>query len=256
MSETPKEVTPQAGSGEAGEIKELVSALKDALVDLRTAISEITNPLNIMRRYGEVEELQKIMKSTGKGGSLPSLPTPISASREVAEVPPTAIPQQPPTTKVQVIEPKIKQEERAPEGIEGSSREFMEEHEKEETSKSLEREVSRSHRPIALVGNMPKLIKLIKTIYMLREKLPSDILSKYVDLLSSMGFVPKEEGDVVKKLFEVIDEGMNKGLSIEDQLIVLHILTRSLDIESEELEEEVLKILSSMIRKHGKVGES
>jgi len=237
------------------ELKELVGALKDAIIDLRTAVSEITNPLNVMRRYGEMEEFQAIKQTAeGKqplGQAVTAPPTPESASPEIVQSYPGA-PQKSshrgskPSYMMEAspgtgfkVSAALKGE--TPFGTEGL-RSFPSGFEE-----AQEQSVRRKSAPT--LKSMSKILKLIKTMYMLRERLPSDLLGRYVELLSSLGVVPEDDSDVVKKLFEVIDEGVKKGLSIEDQLIILHILVRTLDVESEELEEEVLRILSNMVKK-------
>jgi len=221
------------------ELQELVRALKDTLVDLRAAISELTNPLNVMRRYGEMEELEAVRKAVSE-----STATPYPASAEVSESPQLSGVAE--AKELRKPEEVVAKEERpAPERVE------------ERAAKGVEaREVRRRREveELAAVSAVPKLpkelslIKLMKMFYMLREKLPSDLLRKYIDLMVSLGKVSEKESEVIKRILEIIDDSAWLGLSVDDQIVIMYILTKALGIKNEELEEELLGILTGKLR--------
>ena len=88
----------------------------------------------------------------------------------------------------------------------------------------------------------------MKMFYMLREKLPSDLLRKYIDLMVSLGKVSEKESEVIKRILEIIDDSAWLGLSVDDQIVIMYILTKALGIKNEELEEELLGILTGKLR--------
>ena len=210
------------------ELQELVRALKDTLVDLRAAISELTNPLNVMRRYGEMEELEAVRKAVSE-----STATPYPASAEVSESPQLSGVAE--AKELRKPEEVVAKEERpAPERVE------------ERAAKGVEELAA-----VSAVPKLPKelsLIKLMKMFYMLREKLPSDLLRKYIDLMVSLGKVSEKESEVIKRILEIIDDSAWLGLSVDDQIVIMYILTKALGIKNEELEEELLGILTGKLR--------
>ncbi len=233
------------------ELKELVKALKDTLVDLRAAISELTNPLNVMRRYGELEELEAVKKAATEH----AVP-PYSARVEESQVP-------------QVKEVKelaeLKESKRVEEELVHEGK-----HEKERVTAKVEQPPAEIKRELGEEGKAPpyvpeevavptqisgrktprefSLIKLMKMFYMLREKLPSDLLRKYIDLMVSLGKVSKEESEVIRRILEIIDDSAWLGLSVDDQIVIMYILSKALGVRNDELEEELLGILTSKLR--------
>ena len=213
-------VEEQAGPRDeyvVGEVKELVEALRSALVDLRAAISELTNPFNVMRRYGEMVELEALRKAS-EGVSEASQPAPLSSSTAMSS---------------------------EPESATAERRSFN------EAAEVVERVLRGEGLPIketkARAYGFPDLIKMVRMLYALRERMPSDLLGKYVEVLSAMGLLGEKEASVVKKLLDVIDDGLEKGLTVEDQILALHVLTKALGVSDERLEEEVMRILLTRV---------
>ncbi len=258
------------------ELKELVEALKDAVVDLRAALSEMTNPMNLMRRYGELEELEALKRSVSTTQAASArAPIPVSAQdsivsesslaaqstarkegiekpleREAARTKEESIPKRVKEVKgIEVAKPASK-EGRKVEGEAGGAVRIAGRHGLSVAEPLSSRQPPRPSEVFSegVKKFAPRIIKFIKTLYLLDERLPVPLVSKYIDLLEAVGLLRSEEVEVAKKLYEVVDEGLKRGLSVDEQILTLYILIKALGVESAELENEALKIIMKSLR--------
>ncbi len=218
VSEEPREEPKPV---ETDELKTLVEALRNSVMELRSAISDLTSPFNLMRQAAEREELKAIREATEDAG-----PVPFSAS-------PTAVPTAPrpagPEPRVTVVQPKEAVKVEKP----------VEEAERPQPVAMEERPRVVARREVPLV----KALRLLRLLYTLRSKLSSHNIENLIQLLVVMGAIDEGMADTVRQLLSLVEEGMRSGLSPEDQAVIIYSLAKTLGVEDEEFEEEVASIL-------------
>lgn len=92
-----------------------------------------------------------------------------------------------------------------------------------------------------------KVIRILKTIYSLRRTLPRESIENILKLAEILGLVTKEEKETLSTIVSLVEGGLRHNMTLEDQIIVLYILMRNLGYMDEELEEEMLRIVSDTL---------
>ena len=91
-------------------------------------------------------------------------------------------------------------------------------------------------------GGFARTARILRVVHALREKVPGEAINDMVELLRAMGLVSGDDVELVKKIVRIVDEGMERGLSPDDQVIILYSLAKSLGVTDEEMEDEMLRL--------------
>jgi len=217
---------------ELEELKELISALKDSIVELKSTLMDAVSPFSKMRT-SEVERTEEEMLE------------PVSARGA-------------PSPMVQLAEqPSLPKEELRPIETEKPKVEIKEEIRKTAETKlpgipSLvaeeAREIKRQKAP--LVGiDIKKTFKLLKLLYRLTQSLPPESIENYISFMKTLGLIDEKTENALLLLKKMVDSGVQAGLDPEDQIIALYSLAKMLGITDPELEEEIAFSLANKLRR-------
>lgn len=221
---------PQEGNisnnTEKKELSELVTALKDAVMELRETVAELTNPLNRLSQGPE----HVVTQPTGE---YHDNFTPQNLNEEHRPKMPNLPLQSKQNYPVST----------SPEADKEMSPSLMIPSVSEKSTLRLKKSKI----------NLKRITKLLKLVFELGEKVHPGLIEKYVDIFVGLGLISKEEADILRNLLKVVDEGYKHGLEAEDHLALLMLLAKSLGIEDEELEEEGMRLLIKTITKEKEV---
>ncbi len=205
------------------DVSQLIQALKEAVMELRETVTELTNPLNKLESRSDAE-ISSIHRSLNRKVEM----IPINSNKSVES-----------------IEPANKEGLSTDNNISRKSN--------EELSKIIEEDklilaptISRARR-----RGVQKILRLMKALFSLRNRVPPSILERYIDVFAKLGMISSDDAGIAKELLKAIEEGYSKGLGVEDQILLLTLLAKGLGITDESLEEETLGIIANIIgRQH------
>jgi len=188
------------------ELTQLVKALKDAVVELREAVNELSNPLTQLTSSEGVSEGSKaegvkpavIQAMPPKQLETPSVDEGASA-RDVSGL---------------NVEPSVK------EGL---------------TVKSEGRV-----KPKVRFTGLREVIKFMRLVDVLIEKTDKSVVSNYLKLLSKVGVIDPESLDIALTLVDVVDESRRKGLTTDEQILLLEALVSGVGRRDASVDDEVL----------------
>ena len=223
VSETGK-VETAVGKGE--DLGQLVEALKEAVMELRETVTELTNPLNRLSYSGEGEgekdnyrakveaiPLSKPSEGKGKEDTIPS-----STIHE-------SVPEAPISEQRTVL----------PEG-ENNLERLM-----NYTSLGTRRQA------LSTESKLRRIMRLMRVVFNLRGRIPPELLERYVDIFVGLRLISKDDADLVKSVLKAINEGYASGLGPEEQILLMTLLAKGLGINDEALEEEALRVIAESL---------
>ncbi len=239
----------QEKKDEVKELKELIEALRESIIELRSTLSEINNPFNIMKEPGSnnEEEEEKHQES----------PLPLSASPVVAPYPIhfesyTGSSQEQDSGKSK--KPGSNEEGDKVGKPNSINKELMEEHNSmnervHETE--YESEAGITHDQEELLKNLKRkyvnsidtsrLTRLLRTLYIVRSKLPREAIEDIIDVLLALKLIRPQERELVAKLVDLVDKTRGQGLTPEDAVVIMYVISKSLGITDAHLEDEAFK---------------
>jgi len=211
---------------EAGkeELNQLVSALKDAIMDLRETVSELSNPLirlstptqapTGMRGNQEGTTSSRELESEVEEKKLEttSLSEGKKKKEEISELPSFTLP---------IVSP----------------------------TKGLHTEETREEAGASGRIQLRKVLSILKLLLELKESVDTSLIDRYVGIFRRLNLVSDEEANVLRDLIDLVTEGSKYRLTAEDHVAIMALLAKTLGIRDEELEEESLKILLSTVKK-------
>ncbi|MCE4612222.1 MAG: hypothetical protein F7C07_00090 [Desulfurococcales archaeon] len=238
-----KQETPT--SSELRELKDLVEALRESIIELRSALSEINNPFNVMRKPGKEEDEES-------SSSEPLIP--LSASQNISPHPLHSIVAQPAgEAKAQVREQAkenkggySKPEARAAGLGDHESVEAGALHYYPETARDRKRHnaLQASVDGGKLRINLPRLIRVM---YLVRKKAPKENLDAMIEILDRVGLIPGDLKDVMLKVADLVEKARESGIPPEKQLILLYALAKASGVRDGSLEEEAMGYILDML---------
>jgi len=87
-----------------------------------------------------------------------------------------------------------------------------------------------------------RLIKLVKWIDAILERMPEDSLEDIVKFATNIGILTRDDADLILKALALVIKTREGGLRIDDQLIALYMLAKIFGIEDKEADGEVVKL--------------
>ena len=112
----------------------------------------------------------------------------------------------------------------------------VEEYPQEVTLQSLV--MSKSAKKIGL----GRLIKLVKWIDAMLERMPEDSFEEIIKFATNIGLLNKDDMDLVLKAIALVIKSRQVGVRIDDQLIALYMLAKIFGIEDKEADSEIVKL--------------
>lgn len=217
---------------ELEELKELITALKDSIVELKSTLMDAVSPFTKMRT-SEIERTEEEMLE------------PVSARGA-------------PTSMVQIAEqPLLPKEELKPIETEKPKSEIKEEVRKPTETKAPgipsifteeAREIRKQRAPPTGI-DIKKTFKLLKLLYRLTQSLPPESIENYISFMKTLGLIDEKTENALALLKKMVDSGIQAGLDPEDQIIALYSLAKMLGITDPELEEEIAFSLANKLRR-------
>jgi len=217
------------------DVKELINALKDAVVELKSLVLEAENPFRerpIVKKV-KVEEAPSQQKQIAgeKAIEKPALasekltgePAPAEQSIGAAQsLAPENIGVTPAQTAVQAVPSKA---------------------EREELAESLKQAV----REIRGGLSFKKILKLTELFFNIRKPVLQDNLPKIIRLLELTGYVRDVEAELLRLLSEMASDSRKFKIRPEDNVIIAYMIAKTLGIEDREFENELLDILYKIV---------
>ncbi len=218
---------------EVEELKELIEALRESIVDLKSAIMDMTSPISKVRRKEPLEEEEEEHEVP-----------PLSASAEVRGTPMLV--------KGEYIQPTARKEtkkgERKEEGMERKESVFEEKGKEEVKEEKPVEERRASLRPGRAYMDLKRTVKMLRMLYKLAKKIPSDSIDSYIKLLQALGVTDEKTVETLKIMKDIVESGLRTGLDPEDQIVAIYGIAKMLGVDDPELEEEILQLMIEKIR--------
>ncbi len=190
------------------ELGELINLLKETILELRNLADQLSNPLippNIISRESvereKENEIQKVRKEIVKPEKVVEKSEKVSVKPVAKEI-----------KSVEKVEKEISPMQ--------SAQNFIQPNKASEAS---------------------KLLRLVKLIYELSDRVPPEYFSKLAEFIGSLGLTSKEQVEALKNLIEIVKMGNEYGLSLEENLALLALTLKELGIKEDEIVDEVLK---------------
>ncbi|MCD6428738.1 MAG: hypothetical protein J7L12_03885 [Desulfurococcales archaeon] len=114
--------------------------------------------------------------------------------------------------------------------------EEVEEYPQEVTLQSLV--MSKSAKKIGL----GRLIKLVKWVDAMLERMPEDSFEEIIKFATNIGLLNKDDMDLVLKAVALVLKSRQVGVRIDDQLIALYMLAKIFGVEDKEADSEIVKL--------------
>ncbi|MCD6324003.1 MAG: hypothetical protein J7L55_02700 [Desulfurococcales archaeon] len=190
------------------EISELVNALKEAVMELRETVSELSNPLARIEKVPVSESREEKPQRRGEGVRRPE---------ESGEKPGVK-------ESVPVLTPTLKAEE-----------------------PRLEVPKLPTPRSVSGM-DLRRALRLLRLVLELKGSVTPELIEKYVDLFRKLNLVGEGESEILRDLVTLAAEGSKYGLTAEDHIAVMALLAKTLGIEDRELEEESIKLLLRRVK--------
>ena len=218
------------------DVKELINALKDAVVELKSLVLEAENPFRekpIVKKVKieeapsqqkQIAEEKAIEKPALASEKLTGEPAPSEQSIEAAQsLAPETIGVTPAQAAVQTVPSKL---------------------EGEELAESLKQAV----REIRSGGlSFKKILKLTELFFNIRKPVLQDNLPKIIRLLELTGYVGNVEAELLRLLSDMANDSRKFKIRPEDNVIIAYMIAKTLGVEDREFENDLLDILYKIV---------
>uniref|UniRef100_A0A7J3ZLU9 Uncharacterized protein n=1 Tax=Fervidicoccus fontis TaxID=683846 RepID=A0A7J3ZLU9_9CREN len=213
---------------ELSELKELVDALRDSILELKATLYEMTSPLAGLRKYAKEEESEEVLPPVS---ALPA----ITSEREIKAA-----------ETLEGIGKPVKETVQPKAAFEGGKEERPEEGVTQIASVQETRGLRR--QAIDIYGRYSrseamavfrKAIKLLRLLYELSNSMPPIQIENYTKLLRTLGLLDDRISETISVLKDIVEVGRENGIDPEDQVIAIYSIAKVLGITDQELEEEI-----------------
>ena len=226
----------EGGSGKE-DVKELINALKDAVVELKSLVLEAENPFrekSLVRKVKVKESKSENISYSEKGiekatsGSEKTVPEPTPVLSKGSTVEES-------THKTVGIPPSpvaLKVTQEAGIGKEG-----------EELVGSIEEAVK------GVKGGLSfkKILKLTQLFFNINKPVLQDNLPRIIRLLELTGYVGEVEAELLRLLAGLASDSKKFKVRPEDSVIIAYMIAKTLGVEDKEFEDELLDVLYRIV---------
>ncbi len=87
-----------------------------------------------------------------------------------------------------------------------------------------------------------KLIRLVKWIDAMLEKMPENAFEQIIRFASNIGLLDRDDMDLVLKTLSLVVKSREIGIRVDDQLIALYMLAKIFGVEDKEADSEIVKL--------------
>ncbi len=181
--------------------------LRNAIIEVRSAISELANPFNFMRKYAEiVDDSGKLLQLLGQQN------TQSASSQQVSPNLLTSIASQLPLNEdIKMLLSSILMQQRT----------------------------SSSQKP----SYFAKILRLIKWIDEHLTGLPREVINELTDFAVVSGLIGEKERNLLLSAINFVENMRKRGIRVREQLIMFYTVVKMLGIEDREADSEILKII-------------
>lgn len=216
--------------GGRGQIEELIKSLRDAIMELRGLVDEISNPVVPTQLKPKAGGARGGDHSGGSGGGEAKAPRPEGSAATGAP-----------------------EGAGVPAGGGGDTGAFP-----AQAKSAVEGIAEMLSRPKGAGGrwaggaelSLERLAGLLRLIYELESKVPSEYLEGLVEVLYKSGLIDDLRRDAVKRIIELARIGLEHGLSPDESVAILAALSKELGLDVAEITEELVK---AIIQRRGAV---
>jgi hypothetical protein len=213
------------------DVKELINALKDAVVELKSLVLEAENPFRekpIVKKV-KIEETAASKQSTAeKAIEKPSLasekmigePTPAQLQEAPQKILHESIAKPPSSAAVASVSPQ------------------------EEELSSI-KEAVREIRSGTL--SFRKILKLTNLFFNINKPVLQDNLPKIIRLLELTGYIGDVEAELLRLLSDLASDSKKFKVRPEDNVIIAYMIAKTLGIEDKEFENDLLDVLYKIV---------
>lgn len=198
-------------------VKASIDGIKATLIDLRSAMAELSNPFNILRKYADL--------FSGTDQQQQQTQQPTQNSTQAATVVQPSIQPVIPVIQYPIVQPMQQQNAENKSAEEESKKEVIQEKEERKENARID------------YGLYVKLAQWVNKII---DQIPPDMLEKLVDNYIDIGVIDENIGKALKKIIKTVNELRSLGLSIDEQAKYLRELVRAIGLSNGEVAEKVL----------------
>ncbi|MCE4606325.1 MAG: hypothetical protein F7B59_03220 [Desulfurococcales archaeon] len=209
---------PENDSGNGEELGELVKALKDAIVELKSIVMEAESP------YREKPPAIKSVK-------ISNVSEPTEEAREAVHVKPQSV------AEVLASQSREKHSGGIAAGIPAKIPPSVDEA-KEKIEEALSSKGS-SLRELSF----RRILKLTRIFFNINKPVLQDNLSKIIHMLELTGYVNEAESELLKLLADLAMDSRKFKVRPEDNVIIAYMIARTLGVEDKEFESDLLEVL-------------
>ncbi|MCD6114138.1 MAG: hypothetical protein J7J78_02425 [Thermoprotei archaeon] len=198
-------------------VKASIDGIKATLVDLRSAMAELSNPFNILRKYADL--------FSGTEQQQQQTQQPAQNPTQVATVVQPSIQPVIPVIQYPIVQPMQQQNAENKSAEEEPKKEVIQEKEERKENARID------------YGLYVKLAQWVNKII---DQIPPDMLEKLVDNYIDIGVIDENIGKALKKIIKTVNELRSLGLSIDEQAKYLRELVHAIGLSNGEVAEKVL----------------
>ena len=212
---------------EREELEELMKALKAAIMELRSTIDELTNPIvpppTPVKPSKPAKQAPQAREAGGGEKTAATQPAGPSRARPAEE----AVVAQPPVQPAVTARPV----QPAPQVAGGPAQAVLGGGGVEGVEVTLDR-----------------LARLIRLVYELQARVPPEYLSGLADILYGSGLIDEAQRDTLKRIVDLARLGFEHGLSVDESVAILAALAKELGLDVTAITEELVR---AVLRRRG-----
>jgi DNA-binding transcriptional ArsR family regulator len=217
-------LSAEEGRSEREEIEDLLKTLRAAIMELRSAIDELSNP--VVPPSAPPRRAQQAAQQAA--GRKPEAPAPGKPEAPKQPAPPTQ-PAPKPATPGETLSPQVA-------GVPVA--------------------ITRAAPTAPVAGptlgsgevTLERLARLMRLVYELQTKVPPEYLSGLADILYGSGLIDEAQRDTLKRIVDLARLGYEHGLSVDESVAILAALAKELGLDVASITEELVK---AVLRRRG-----
>ncbi|MEB3788929.1 MAG: hypothetical protein GSR72_03450 [Desulfurococcales archaeon] len=215
------------------DIKELIRTLKELVLELRSVVDEISNPL--------LRPTPTINQTSTQEASKNKKQIEIVKSSEAA--PPSPLPSQQLAT-IQRLTPSLTQHPAPKTPQQYTNQEILQLRPKGE----LRREESQISSKNMEEMNLEKLASLLRLVYELQSRVPPEYLHTLADILMKSSLIDETQKETLEKIIELGKISYKYELGVDESIAILAALAKELGLDVASITEELVR---SILRRRG-----
>lgn len=197
--------------------------LRDALIDVRAAIAEFTNPFNVLK--SQINTSNNLQREEVKKQVISFLEKTLQQNEKNSN--------ETSSNKNNNVDAVIKNNILSDKIITGAN--FRN---PVEAILNLYPDLGRGVRRLGLGG----VIKLMKWIDELIDRIPRDVVEELSKFMSSIGIISEEEKNVLISIIEFVYRARKMGIKVNEQIVYIYTLAKIFGLSDSEADAEILRM--------------